>query len=51
MTTASIILGLIAALSIIAMGFAIHELRTDLNKTNRRLRDFRIEHRAQMRNR
>ncbi len=36
MTTASIILGLIAALSIIAMGFAIHELAERVEQLERR---------------
>lgn len=46
MTTLPTILTIVAAVSLFAMGCAIHELRADLEKTKRRLRDHRVEQRA-----
>ena len=45
MTFLTTILTLVAAVSLFAMGCAIHELRADLEKTKRRLRDHRVEQR------
>lgn len=46
MTFLTTILTLVAAVSLFAMGCAIQELRADLEKTKRRLRDHRVEQRA-----